>query len=108
MLNIENYQKLLGRSIATPNQTYLITEVGEVVIVGNPAYEFKMNLYGKDEAVTLYKNAKNEKYELFVMGWHSATLENITISEIKDAHTFLTKIGLVLDKLKDYIDGNGR
>ena len=50
----------------------------------------------------------DEKYELFVMGWHSATLENITISEIKDAHTFLTKIGLVLDKLKDYIDVNGR
>jgi hypothetical protein len=108
MLNIENYQKLLGRAIATPNQKYLITEIGEVHIVGNPAYEFKVNLYGKDEEVTLYKNSKNEKYELFVMGWHSATLENITISEIKDAHTFLAKMGLVLDKLKDYIDVNGR
>jgi hypothetical protein len=108
MLNIENYYKLIGSAITTPKQNYLITEVGEVEIVGNPAYEFKVNLYGKDREVTLYKNSKNERYELFIMGWHTATLENIKISEIKDAHTFLAKMGLVLDKLKEYIDINGQ
>jgi hypothetical protein len=41
------------------------------------------------------------------MGWHTATLEMVTLSEIKDSHTFLTKMGIVLDKLKEYIDIHG-
>jgi hypothetical protein len=107
MLNIENYYKLIGSAILTQNQNYLVTEVCEADVVGHPAYEFKVNLYGKDQDITLYKNSKNEKYELFVMGWHTATLEMVTLSEIKDSHTFLTKMGIVLDKLKEYIDIHG-
>lgn len=106
MLNIKNTYKVIGSTISTMNDIYKIDEVKEnVSIVGLPAYQFKIHYAEKDRMVTLYKdsNWKSGNYELFIMGYHAATLEHIKISEVKDWKLFLEKVGMVMDKFKSYI-----
>ena len=67
------------------------------------------NKYAKWEdkfEVHLCRHPKNKVYELFVMGLHGVTCQELTLHEVKNFSAFVKGIELVIGRAKKYWEEN--
>lgn len=62
----------------------------------------RMKQWGDPFEVHLCRYPKHNKYELFVMGLHGVTCQELTLDEVKNFSEFVNGIELVIGRAKRY------
>lgn len=118
VLNISGVNKLTQHTFSGRRIEKVTTEKGRIVSADAYVFHFpaipyttrKPNSYKQWEdefQVYLYRKPNSYgKYELFVMGLHGVTCEDLDISQIKDPKVFEVYMCVVTDKAKKYWDEN--
>ncbi len=118
VLNISGINKLTGHHFHNRTIEKVTTEKGRIESANAYVFHFpaipctnrKPNSYKQWEdefEVYLYRNPNSYgKYELFVMGLHGVTCEDLDIFDIKKFGHFSAYMGKVVLKCKKYWDEN--